>query len=57
MVAVKSAFKGTILRLFIFYMLSIALMLAIVPWRQSGTSESPSGGDERDSLAVCRRYF
>ena len=41
MVAVKSAFKGTILRLFIFYMLSIALMLAIVPWRQSGTSESP----------------
>jgi L-asparagine transporter-like permease len=40
-VAVKSAFKGTILRLFIFYMLSIALMLAIVPWRQSGTSESP----------------
>jgi Gamma-aminobutyrate permease and related permeases len=40
-VAVKSAFKGTILRLFIFYMLSIALMLAIVPWRQSGTAESP----------------
>lgn len=40
-VAVKSAFKGTILRLFIFYMMSIALMLAIVPWRQSGTGESP----------------
>ena len=40
-IAVKTAFKGTILRLFIFYMLSIALMLAIVPWRQSGTGESP----------------
>ena len=40
-VAVKKAFKGTILRLFIFYMLSIALMLAIVPWRESGTGESP----------------
>ncbi|WP_431221894.1 amino acid permease [Serratia sp. L9] len=40
-IAVKSAFKGTILRLFIFYMMSIALMLAIVPWRQSGTGESP----------------
>lgn len=40
-VAVRSAFKGTILRLFIFYMLSIALMLAIVPWQQSGTEESP----------------
>ncbi|MEB7588438.1 amino acid permease [Serratia rubidaea] len=40
-VAVRSAFKGTILRLFIFYMLSIALMLALVPWRQSGTGESP----------------
>lgn len=39
--AVKTAFKGTILRLFIFYMMSIALMLAIVPWRQSGTGESP----------------
>lgn len=40
-IAVKAAFKGTIVRLFIFYMLSIALMLAIVPWRQSGTGESP----------------
>ena len=29
------------MRLFIFYMLSIALMLAIVPRRQSGTGESP----------------
>lgn len=40
-IAVRSAFKGTILRLFLFYMLSIGLMLAIVPWRQSGTGESP----------------
>ena len=39
-IAVKAAFKGTIVRLFIFYMLSIALMLAIVP-RRSGTGESP----------------
>lgn len=39
--AVRKAFKGTILRLFIFYMLSIALMLAIVPWNKAGVSESP----------------
>ncbi|MFK8258831.1 amino acid permease [Erwinia sp. AnSW2-5] len=39
--AVRTAFKGTILRLFIFYMLSISLMLALVPWRLSSTEESP----------------
>ncbi len=39
--AVSQAFKGTILRLFLFYMMSIALMLAIVPWHQSGNTESP----------------
>ena len=38
MIAVKAAFKGTIVRLFIFYMLSIALMLAIVP----GGSPAPA---------------
>ena len=56
-IAVKAAFRGTIVRLFIFYMLSIALMLAIVPWRQSGTGESRSDGDERDPSARRRRYF
>lgn len=39
--AVRTAFKGTILRLFMFYMLSIFLMLALVPWRLSSTEESP----------------
>lgn len=39
--AVRTAFKGTILRLFMFYMLSITLMLALVPWWLSSTGESP----------------
>ncbi|MEG0922266.1 MAG: amino acid permease [Comamonas sp.] len=39
--AVTSAFKTTVLRLVLFYLLSLALMLAIVPWSHAGTDKSP----------------
>ncbi|MGL4858268.1 MAG: amino acid permease [Enterobacteriaceae bacterium] len=39
--AVKKAFKGTIVRLLVFYMLAISLMLAILPWNLAGDKESP----------------
>lgn len=39
--AVKKAFKATIVRLVVFYLLTIALMLAIVPWNQAGQGQSP----------------
>jgi len=39
--AVTSAFRSTVLRLVLFYLLSLAIMLAIVPWNQAGTDKSP----------------
>ena len=39
--AVTSAFKTTVLRLVLFYLLSLALMLAIVPWSHASTDTSP----------------
>lgn len=39
--AVTSAFKTTVLRLVLFYLLSLALMLAIVPWHHASTDTSP----------------
>ncbi len=41
--AIRQAFHATMLRLFLFYVLSLALMLAIVPWTAaaSGASQSP----------------
>jgi L-asparagine transporter-like permease len=39
--AVIRAFRATMLRLAAFYLLSIALMLAIVPWNTAGTDKSP----------------
>lgn len=39
--AVPRAVKGTIARLLIFYLFSLLLMLAIVPWKQAGTTISP----------------
>ncbi|MGE8067102.1 amino acid permease [Pseudomonas sp. NPDC089569] len=39
--AIASAFKGTIIRLVLFYLVSIALMLAIVPWQKAGVDGSP----------------
>ena len=40
-VAVVRAFRSTVLRLVLFYLLTIALVLAIVPWTAAGTDESP----------------
>lgn len=40
-VAVVRAFRMTVLRLVIFYLLTIALMLGVLPWTQAGTAESP----------------
>ena len=39
--AVKQAFRATIVRLVVFYLLTLALMLAIVPWNQAGQAQSP----------------
>lgn len=39
--AIKSAFKATMFRLVLFYLLTLAVMLAIVPWRQAGAGGSP----------------
>ncbi|THJ31682.1 amino acid permease [Lampropedia aestuarii] len=39
--AIKSAFRSTLIRLLLFYLLSLSLMLAIVPWQDAGTDKSP----------------
>jgi L-asparagine transporter-like permease len=39
--AVRRAFRSTVLRLILFYLLTLALVLAIVPWRSAGVDESP----------------
>ncbi|MFK4446760.1 AAT family amino acid transporter [Caballeronia udeis] len=39
--AVARAFRSTVFRLVLFYLLTLALMLAIVPWTQASTDESP----------------
>ncbi|MBD8898987.1 amino acid permease [Rhodanobacter sp. DHG33] len=39
--AVIRAFRATVLRLVLFYLLTLALMLAIVPWTAAGTGQSP----------------
>lgn len=39
--AVTRAFRSTVFRLVLFYLLTLSLMLAIVPWTQAGTDESP----------------
>lgn len=39
--AVKQAFRATVLRLILFYLLTLALMLAIVPWTYAGVDQSP----------------
>lgn len=40
-VAVPLALRWTVFRLILFYLLTLALMLAIVPWTEAGTDESP----------------
>ena len=39
--AIVRAFRSTMLRLALFYLGSLAVMLAIVPWTQAGTATSP----------------
>ncbi|MBV8157557.1 MAG: amino acid permease, partial [Dyella sp.] len=39
--AVTRAFRATLVRLVLFYLLTLALMLAIVPWTTAGTDQSP----------------
>ncbi|MCA3786436.1 amino acid permease, partial [Burkholderia sp.] len=39
--AVTRAFRSTVFRLVLFYLLTLSLMLAIVPWTAAGTDESP----------------
>jgi L-asparagine transporter-like permease len=39
--AVTRAFRSTLVRLVLFYLLTLALMLAIVPWTAAGVDESP----------------
>jgi L-asparagine transporter-like permease len=39
--AVTRAFRATVLRLILFYLVTLALVLAIVPWSAAGTEESP----------------
>jgi len=40
-VAITRAFRSTIVRLILFYLLTLALMLAIMPWTAAGAGESP----------------
>ena len=40
-VAVTRAFRSTVLRLILFYLLTLALVVALVPWTQVGIDESP----------------
>jgi L-asparagine transporter-like permease len=40
-IAVRQAFRSTLLRLVLFYLLTLALVLAIVPWTLAGVEESP----------------
>lgn len=40
-VAVVRAFRSTVVRLVLFYLLTLALVLAIVPWTAAGVEESP----------------
>jgi L-asparagine transporter-like permease len=39
--AVARAFRSTVLRLILFYLLTLSLVLAIVPWTTAGVDESP----------------
>lgn len=40
-VAITRAFRSTVVRLILFYLLTLALVLAIVPWPSAGIEESP----------------
>jgi L-asparagine transporter-like permease len=40
-IAIRRAFRSTVARLVLFYLLTVALMLAIIPWTQAGSTQSP----------------
>jgi L-asparagine transporter-like permease len=40
-VGIMRAFRSTIVRLVLFYILTLALMLAVLPWTQAGSARSP----------------
>jgi L-asparagine transporter-like permease len=40
-IAIRRAFRSTVVRLILFYLLTLALILAIVPWTAAGIDESP----------------
>jgi L-asparagine transporter-like permease len=40
-IAITRAFRSTVFRLILFYLLTLALVLAIVPWTAAGIDESP----------------
>jgi L-asparagine transporter-like permease len=40
-IAIMRAFRSTVIRLILFYLLTLALMLAFMPWTDAGTGESP----------------
>jgi L-asparagine transporter-like permease len=40
-VAIRRAFRSTVVRLILFYLLTLSLVLAIVPWPAAGIDESP----------------
>lgn len=39
--AIRRAFRSTVVRLILFYILTLALMLAVLPWTQAGSARSP----------------
>jgi L-asparagine transporter-like permease len=39
--AVRSAFRSTVARLILFYLLTLGMMLAVIPWTQAGSTQSP----------------
>ena len=40
-VAIRRAFLSTVVRLVLFYVLTLGLMLAVLPWTQAGSANSP----------------
>jgi len=40
-IAIARAFRSTVVRLILFYLLTLALVLAVVPWTDAGVDESP----------------
>ena len=41
-VGIRRAFRSTVVRLILFYILTLGLMLAVVPWTQPGSTRARS---------------